>query len=157
MTSAPHICVFYSKGRTFTDVLSHVKARQPNARLCALVPAGYPVSEAGWPTLDEVVQTGLPRYSWRNPLSFMRLVRQIRRPRYDAFVIAFDSPRLRVLSALSGATRLYCAMDGQLLPLHGSISGTLADVLIRSIRGRLTYAYIWLIVRLLHVSSPDKP
>ena len=152
MTPAPQVCVFYSKGRTFADVVSHVKAREPNAQVFALVPAGYPVAEIELTPPHEVVQTELAQYSWRDLRPFLRLVRQLRRTRYDAFVILFDSPRLRVLSALSGATRrLYCAMDGDLVPVKASVAGTLAAELARMLWGRLAYAGLWVIVRVLRV------
>jgi hypothetical protein len=153
-----NICVFYSKGRTYLDVLQCVRKQYPDARLYAIIPPGYPVSAEERSLFDNAIQTDRPRYTLRGLRPLISLIRQIRAVHLDAFVVMFDSPRLRIFSALSGAQqRLFCRMDGQLVPLHDTIPGALADTLIRSIRGRLAYACIWLIVRLLHVSSPDKP
>jgi uncharacterized protein YbaR (Trm112 family) len=152
-----NICVFYSKGRTYLDVLQCVRKQYPDARLYAIIPPGYPVSAEERSLVDNAIQTDRPRYTLRDLRPLISLIRQIRAAHFDAFVVMFDSPRLRIFSALSGAQqRLFCRMDGQLVPLQDSIPDTLADTLVRSIRGRLTYACIWLIVRLLHVPSHDR-
>ena len=157
MTQKPtKVCAFYSKGRTYLDVLQCVRQGYPEARVSAIIPARYPISREETVLVDEVVETERTRYSLREIRPLIRLVRQIRAGHFDAFVVMFDSPRLRILSALSGARQhLYCRMDGEFVPLRSSIPGTLLDVLVRAIRGRATYAYIWLIVRLLHVSTAD--
>jgi len=157
MTQKPtKVCAFYSKGRTYLDVLQCVRQRYPEAHVSAVIPARYPISREETALVDEVVETERTRYSLREIRPLIRLVRQIRAAHFDAFVVMFDSPRLRILSALSGARqRLFCRMDGEFAPLHSSVPGVMADVLVRSIRGRAAYAYIWLIVRLLHVSTTD--
>lgn len=152
MTGGPRICVYFSKGRNCLEVLRRIKEHEPDARICAMVPKGYPFSEDEKALADEVVETELPHYSPRNVAACLRLVRQIRAAQYDAFVIMFDSVQLRILSALAGARRrIHCTMDGRLVPVTASIPGVMADVAARAIWGRLVYIGIWLAVRLLPV------
>jgi hypothetical protein len=148
MSAGPRICVFYSKGRTYVDVLRCVAKAFPNAQLVAVIPAGYPLSPEETSLSAEVVMTESTRYSARQPGALLRLVRQLRAARYDTFVILFDSPRLRIFSALSRAKeRLHCRMDGQLVPVTASIPGTMLDVAWRNVKGRIVYRWIWLVVR----------
>jgi hypothetical protein len=158
MTHSPRIGVFYSKGRTYLDVLRSLREEDPGAHVCAIVPAEYPVSRDESSLADEVIRIERSRYSWRDIRPLRRLMRQIRAARLDAFVILFDSPRLRILAALSGAKRCaYCTMDRRLVEVRPSVAATLANVVIRTIWGRLVYTGIWLAVHLLHVPSPNEP
>ena len=154
MSAGPRICVFYSKGRTYVDVMRCVANSFPNGQLVAVVPAGYPLSTEEAALATEVVVTESTRYSVRQPGALLRLVRQLRGARYDTFAILFDSPRLRIFSALAGAKeRLHCRMDGRLVPVTASIAGTLLDVLWRNVKGRIVYRWIWLVVRCCKVRS----
>ncbi len=146
------IAVFFSKGRMFRDVLKHVRAYASGARTVAIVPKSYPMTSDERALAHEVVRTEFAQYSWRRPMPLLRLMRDLRRARYDALVITFDSPRLRMVASMSGALQcFYCRMDGKLIPIEGSLLGTIADTVARLVRGRVVYMWIWLVVRCLRV------
>ena len=147
MKAEAHICVLYGKGRAYRDVLRAVKAAHPQARICALVPAGYVMSAEERALAIEVAIADTTRYSRRDIRSLARLRRRLRAARYDAFVIAFDTPRQAIFAALSGARQvLYCRMDGSIVRIHGSVPGILAMVALRRIWGGLAYAGMWVMV-----------
>jgi hypothetical protein len=151
------VCAFYSKGRSFLDVLDRVRAAYPGAHVTAMAPATYAMPEAERMAADDVIVTEQARYSMGSPGPFFRLMRQIRRERFDVFVITFDSPRLRILAALSGAARCaYCSMDRQVVPIGPTVPGTLAATLARNVWGRLAYRWIWLAVRLCKVNATSE-
>lgn len=146
------VCAFYSKGRRFLDVLERVRAHYPKAQVVAMAPATYAMPESEKAAADAVLITEQARYSARAPGAFLRLLRQVRRERFDVFIITFDSPRLRILAALSGAARCaYCSMDGQVVPIAPSVAGTAAATLARNVGGRVAFAAIWVAVRVLRV------
>ncbi|HUW60996.1 MAG TPA: hypothetical protein VMZ06_08320 [Candidatus Bathyarchaeia archaeon] len=152
------VAVFYSKGRRFLDVLRCVRAKYPAAELAAMTPPNYTMSPEEKAVANSVVTTELAAYSARSPRAFWRLIRQIRRSRYDVFVITFDSTRLRILAALSRADRCaYCSMDGHVVPIRPTVAGTLAGAAARNLWGRLVYAWVWTIVRVAKVSGSKPP
>ncbi|NIA13208.1 MAG: hypothetical protein GWP08_03945 [Nitrospiraceae bacterium] len=147
MSEQRHIGVFHSKGRNFAEVLRRLREQEPEARICAIVPYGYPVGREELAHADEVVETEKAQYSIRDVAGLCGLVTQLRGARFDRFVILFDSPRLRILSALSRARQCaHIALDGRLVSIRPSIAGTIADIVLRHIRGRMLYAWIWIIV-----------
>jgi len=151
-TELRRICAFYSKGRNYVDVLRRVRQDNPAAQIYAMVPARYPLSDAEGALADEVLRIDRERYGWRDLLAFLHLLGRIRKARYDVFIIAFDSPRLRILAALSGASRCaYCTLEGRLVDIQPSVSGTLANVTFRNVWGRLVYAGVWCAVHFLRV------
>ena len=155
MSRKPRVCVYFSVGRNLASVLRSVKQSLPDASITAVIPPGYPVSDDERSLAEEILNTDFVRYSWRTLPALARLILQFRRARYDAFVILFDSPRLRIVSSLSGATdRFHCRMDGRLAPVRISIPGTIADVVFRNVWGRIVYVGIWLIVRFCPVRFP---
>lgn len=146
------ICVFFSKGRSFADALRAVRKGMPEAMITALFPAGYPFSTEESSLAAEVAFTERSQYALRDIPSLIRLVRNLRASRYDAFVILFDSPKLRILAALVHARRsLLCRLDGKLVPIRPTVCGTLTGIVVRNLWGRIVYAYIWAVVRLLPV------
>lgn len=161
MSHKPRVCVYFSVGRNFSSVLRSVKQSMPEATITAVIPPGYPISGEERSLADEILKTDLVRYSWRTLPALGKLIRQFRHQHYDAFVILFDSPRLRIVASLSGASeRLHCRMDGRLAPVRMSIPGTIADVIFRNVWGRIAYAGIWLIIRFRPVrllKSPQHP
>lgn len=148
------MCAFYSKGRRFLDVLRCVRAQYAGAELEAMTPPNYAMAPEEKAEANRVVTTELAAYSARSPRAFRRLVRQIRRSRYDVFVITFDSTRLRILAALSGASSCaYCSLDGRIVPIRPTVAGTLAAAAARNAWGRLVYAWVWTVVRVAKVSG----
>ena len=152
------ICIFYSKGRSFLDVLRCLRAQYPTAELVAMTPPNYAMSPEEKAEATRVVTTELAAYSARSPRSFLRLVQQIRACRYDVFVITFDSTRLRILAALSVASSCaYCSLDGRVVPIRPTVAGTLAAAAARNAWGRLVYAWVWTVVRVAKVSGSKQP
>lgn len=148
------IGVFYSKGRSYLEVLRCVHRHEPEARVCAIVPRGYLISPEERAASDEIVETERTGYSLQDLGALRSLLRQIRGARYDTFVILFDSPRLRILAALSGARQCaHCTFDGRLARIGPSVAGTLCDVAARNVWGRLVYALVWLVVWCLRVPA----
>ena len=152
------ICIFYSKGRRFFDVLRCLRAKYPAAELVAMTPPNYTMSPEEKAEANRVVTTELAAYSASTHQAFRRLVQQIRASRYDVFVITFDSTRLRILAGLSGAhSCAYCSLDGQVVLIRPSVAGTLAGALARNLWGRLVYAWVWTVVRVAKVKGSKKP
>jgi len=157
MSDRARTCVFYSVGRRYADVLRAVRKHEPHARITGVVPHGYPITDDERALADEVVETRRDRYSLRNPAALWQLVADLRAAHYDGFVITFDSPKLRILAALSKVPgTALVTMDGRVVPIRPAIAATLAGVVVRNAWGRLVYAAIWLAVHGLRVSStPD--
>ncbi|MCX5772374.1 MAG: hypothetical protein NTZ09_19165 [Candidatus Hydrogenedentes bacterium] len=146
------VCAFYSKGRRFLDVLRCLRAKYPAAELIAVTPPNYKMSPDEKAEANRVVTTELDAYSARTHQAFRRLVQQIRASRYDVFVITFDSTRLRILAALSGAhSCAYCSLDGKVVLIRPTVAGTLAGAAARNLWGRLVYAWVWTVVRVAKV------
>lgn len=152
MAERETIGVFYSKGRTFASALRCIRAARPGAALTAIVPEGYPVCDEERCVADAFLEIGKGRYGLKDVGALARLTGFLRVRRFDAFVILFDSPKLRVLSALVGAgERLFCRMDGKLLPVRQSIPGTTVEAVARALWGRLVYAALWMAIRVTRV------
>ena len=97
---------------------------------------------------DETLQSGSVRYGMRNLPGFLGFIRRVRRARYDAFVILFDTPRQRILASLSGADRrMHCRLDGKVAVLDYTLPGIAADAVLRGLWGRIVYACLWVLVR----------
>ena len=61
----------------------------------------------------------------------LRLIRRIRKERYEIFVVMFDSFQLRMLAALSGASRnMVCLPQGRLLPLSSNLLSVVLEELL---------------------------
>lgn len=148
----PRIGLFYSLGPHFLRTLGRLKADYPGAAVTVMIPPGYPLSDKERDLVDTFVETELTHYSPKNAGPCLRLLRQIRGERYDLFVVMFESPQLRTLSALSGARQRACCLPGgHLVPLNSSLLRVLADECMRRIWGRIAYAGIWLAIRVLPV------
>ena len=147
-----HICAFYSYGPHYIRLLKYLRAQYPEARLTALVPPSYP-HEPLAPLVDDIAVTDQERYGLRTVFS---LLRPIRREKYGMFVVLFDSPKLRMVGALSGARSRYCfTVDGRFTPLRLALLRTLLGRLYHHIRGRLLYARIHYVVYHHPVSTDD--
>jgi hypothetical protein len=147
--------VFYSPGHDFADALRRVKEAWPDAKVVAWVPAGYEPTQAVADVADEFRHTQHEHYGTRNLRALLSLVRQIRAERYDHFVVLFDSPKLRLLAALS-KTR-HCAHippRGKPIPLSDSpLATALTEARLR-LQGRATNLAVQLAVRLLKTRVP---
>ena len=136
------ICAFYSRGPHFLRMLKFLRALHPAARITAVVPPSFP-AEAALGIANQVIKTQHAQWSLRQQRELRKLVRVLREGHYDLFVTMFDSPKLRVLAALSGAPIRQCyTIDGRYLPLRLALGRQLLSTLTRNLRGRLLYAYL---------------
>ena len=145
MSGAKHIAVLYSRGPHFIRALQVLRKVHSGATLTAIVPAEYDDKEALEGLADAVVTTSS---------GAVEVLRTIRNGRYDVFVVLFASPKLRLLASLSGAReRMCCEPDGHRSPLVESPFGVVAAIGLARLRGHLTYARLWIIVRILRVKK----
>ncbi len=153
MIESNRICAFYSRGPHFMRLLAFLRERHPRAHITALVPPGYP-KELLREHANAIMETAKTRYAARDIAGIRALLRQIRAGRFHEFVVMFDSPRLRLLAALTRAPLRSCfTIDGRYLPLRLSPLRVLASTIYRASRGRLTYAWVCLNVRLRRVEA----
>ena len=147
------ICALYSHGPHYARVLRHLRRAYPDAVITALVPPGFPnepLEGLAHKRLD------LPaKAARRRGFAALRAILPvIRRGRYDLFVVMFDSFRLRLLAALSGARERRCfTADGRFIPLRLSLARLLAGTAWRNLRGRVTY---WRIRWIVHHCPVEK-
>jgi len=141
-----NIAAFYSRGPHFARLLKELRKRYPEARITAIAPPGFP-QDALVGQADRLVYTDRPVYTLQEPGALLGLVGQIRKGKYDLFAVMFDSPKLRMLAALSGARQRVCyTTSGQYQPLRLSPVRQVVAGLYRALRGRITYYYIRRIV-----------
>ena len=146
MNAPENICAFYSRGPHFLRTLKFLRAQHPQARITAVVPPTFP-AEAALGIANQVIKTHQANWSLRHQRDLRKLVRALREGRYDAFVVMFDSPKLQVLAALSGARHRYCyTIDGRYVPIRLALARQVFGTLARNIKGRLLYAYLHYVV-----------
>lgn len=146
MSAPENICAFYSRGPHFLRMLKQLRAAHPEARITAVVPPTFP-AEAALGLANQVIKTQHAQWSLRQHRALRKLVGVLREGRYDLFATMFDSPKLRLLAALSGARARVCfTIDGRQIPLRLAVLGQLVDALARNIKGRLLYAYLHYVV-----------
>lgn len=150
--------VFYSLGPHFVTALK--AARHHGDEVIAVVPAAFEMPEEAARIADDILYTDRDAYSVWRPGALFALVRRIRRERFDTFVVMFDSPKLRLLAAMSGAsTRWYCAPHGYMRRLKGGPVRVAARETWRRLKGCVLYAWLWVVVRLVWIrpiASPDR-
>ena len=157
MNTTPRICAFLSKGRNFVEILKSIRSAYPNAPIDAVIPHAYPLSDEERALVDRVVETEKTHYSPRDVGPLYRLVRQLRAPHYNLFVVMFDSPKLRLLARLSNAKACTLhRLDHRMIPIHPSTPRIVADVVFRNLWGRVVYGYIWLLVHLLRANKTQE-
>lgn len=140
--------VFYSPGHDLPGVLRRVREAWPDARIVAVLPDGYAPPSSVPELADEVVITERAHYGARDVQPLLRLIGRIRNARYHIFIVMFDSPKLRMLAALSGAEqRAWVPPRGRPVALPGSAAGVAARSLWRRVKGAAAYAGLWLAVR----------
>jgi hypothetical protein len=145
---ASRIALFYGVAPHFSRALRALRERHPGGHLTALLPPGFELTDEERALIDEVEPTERAHYTPMAVGPCLRLVRRIRRARYDAFAVLSDSTQLRILAAMSGArTRLCCHPHGRIDALRGTIPGIVARSVARRALGAVVYALLWLVVR----------
>ncbi len=159
MKPPKHTCLYYSRGPHFTRTVRRVRHDFPRDRITVIVPPGFEkrglaqvergTSEDGPVPLFPVPPLQfLPIEKANGPAVAWRQLRVIRKARYDRIAIMFDSPKLRLLAALSGAPERWCySVEGRRFPLKRAIVATLFGTLWRHLRGRLRYGRIRCVVK----------
>jgi len=136
--------VMYSDGPHFEQAIDAARRRFTNAHVVALVPERLFPTTMG-DNADEVATAGS---------SARDVFKAVRQQQFDGFVILFDSPRLRLLSALSGAgVRYWCDTAGELHASRGGATRIAADFLAMRLRGRLMYMWLYVAVRLFRAGE----
>lgn len=157
-TTRRRIGVFYSLGPHFRKTLETLRKEFPGAEVTIMVPPDYPLSDEERALADHTEETERDHYSPRDVGACLRLIRRIRRERFHAFVVMFDSVQLRCLAALAGVpNRLCCLPQGKLIPLGRSVVGVVVGEALRRAWGGVVYATLWLLVRLLPVRAKIPP
>jgi len=157
MTAAKRIGVFYSESGPFWVVLRELRRANPSARLCAIVPAGFVVSDEMRSIVDEVVVTPAPRYSPRNPGACVHLVKLLRAGRFDLFIVLFRSAQLRLLAALCGATRAECwDQYNRITVLSSTPIDWALGLIARRTNGAVTWLRIWLQIHLQSIKPAKR-
>ncbi len=147
MTEINTICVFYSHGPHFGRTLKSLRKQFPTAHITALVPPEYP-AEALEGLANRMLSTKHATYSMGHPRNILKLIGQIRRGKYDLFVVLFESPKLLLLASRSGARQKYCnTVDGRFFRLRGLLITHLLANLWHGICGRIRYRYIRWVIR----------
>lgn len=153
MKEVRNIAAYYSRGPHFARLLKELRKRYPEARLTAITPPGFP-QEALIGQADRMIHTSQAVYGLHEPGALFSLVGQLRKGKYDLFVVMFDSPKLRMLAALSGAKRRACyTTSGDYTPLGLSPFRQVFTMIYRGLQGRIRYRRIRRIV----YTQPVKP
>lgn len=143
--------VYYSVGPHFTTALK--AARTLGDTVVAIVPPHVNVDES---PIDQTIMTEKGHYTPRDVAANRHLINQLRAENFDAFVVLFDSPQLRILASLVNAPESwYCAPHGHLTKINGTPLGVALTEIARRARGWTLYARIWLHVHLRKIA--DRP
>lgn len=138
------ICLCYSYSFHFLRSLTHLKECYPENMLMVLVPHEFPETAIMIPGVricPVLLQPG-ERWTLR---SLLQLILWIRGQSPDVFVTLFDSPRLRMLSLVSGASeRYWISPQGVLKKMPRNLLHGVLKSILSSFKGRLLYAYIWI-------------
>lgn len=140
--NTPRICAFYSTGPHYVRMLRVLRENYPEAVIVAAVPATFPF-EVIADLVDETMR--LPEGGQRGNLSAaMNVLQQLRRARCSHVVIMFDSPRLNVLTGLSGIPHRRCyTVDGRFYRLTRRVPRLLAQVAQQRLKGAWDYFRAW--------------
>lgn len=154
MNEQCHIGLFYSYGPHFMKTARALRLEHPDSRITAFLPQEFPVDLLA--DLDITAARVLPNPGAGRSVSMLfSIVRAIRAQRLDLFVVLFNSPRLRLLSALSNARECQCRLvDGRSVPVRFTLAGGLAHTLFRRLRGNIRYARIWIEVHTTRIGVP---
>ena len=149
MNKTRRIAVYWSPGRSLESALEAMAATEPDARLCAVVPQGYPLNDSERTLARDVIQAGEAHYTLRNPWPLLQWIRRLRRERFDLLIVLFDSPRLMAMAGASSPCKAACLLPNRvLLPMPASFPAAMALLLARRLKGSGVHAFLWLLVRL---------
>lgn len=136
------ICAFYSRGPHFVRMLRCLRENYPHAVLVAAIPSSFPLDVIAGLT-DETIrlpngdETPRSRRDWAT-------LRRIRKARCTQIVVMFDSPRLALLSLLSGAPKRRCfTVDGRFYRIHMNPVTLCWIHLGQRVRGQWHYLRAW--------------
>jgi len=154
--SNQRIGVFCNAGIHAGEVVAAVLARFPDADVYALVPPGSFLKKRFGTSMVNVVEMERERYSLREPGVCWRLVRRLRRERFERFIVLFDSLQLGLLGGIIGAQTVECWDDAKVIHrLPRTVPGVLVRLLGRRIWGLTRWARIEIPSRLRGRPQPD--
>lgn len=136
------ICAFYSQGPQYVRMLRCLRESYPHATLVAAIPADFPF-EAIDGLVDETLR--LPEAKEKHSLRrSWAALRSIRQAACSHMVVMFDSPRLNLLSALSGARYRHCfSVDGRFYRLDRKPVPLVVDAALRRLQGQWNFLCAW--------------
>ncbi len=140
--SEERICAFYSTGPHYVRMLRALREHYPDAVIVAAIPATFPFDVIA-ELADETVR--LPEGGQRGGMRVaLNVLKQLRRARCSHVVIMFDSPRLNVLTGLSGIPNRRCyTVDGRFYRLTRRMPDLLGRVVGQRIHGQWDYLRAW--------------
>ncbi|HOM47469.1 MAG TPA: hypothetical protein PLY90_05050 [Candidatus Hydrogenedentes bacterium] len=140
--------VLYSLAPHFRRSLLALREEEPDSHITLLLPPGFP-QEVVEGCCDEILALA-PASSQRRSLKHAwRLIRYLRRERFDCFIVFFNSPALWLLTQCSGARECaYFSQRGARCPMSMSFLRSVCALAGKRIRGRYMYYKIkWDIYR----------
>lgn len=154
MNTARRIAVYWSPGRSLEGALAAVARLEPDARICAVVPQDYVLTDTERGLVHEVIHADGGRYSLRRPRALLTWVARLRREHFDQITVLFDSPRLMVLAAAAGPRAVcYLRPNGTAGRLPKSVCRALATLLGNRVKGYCAYAVLCLLTRVTRVGK----
>ncbi|HPO17189.1 MAG TPA: hypothetical protein PLI09_27385 [Candidatus Hydrogenedentes bacterium] len=143
MSEIHRIAAFYSRGPHFRKLLKYLRGQYPGVPITAIIPKSYPLDVVK-PLADEIIVT---EHGARSLSALLSVRRQVQTGRFDLFVTMFDSPRLRILSRMTGVTNRYCfSPDGRYFKQDASVIASLLSTAWGQLRGRGLYVYLRYVV-----------
>lgn len=144
MTQRTHIGLFYSYGPHFIKTARSLRETHPQADITAFVPEHFPVELLSGLNISS--QPLLPDTGRGRAIKkVIAIIRAIRRERLDIFVVLFNSPRLQLLSTISGAKVRRCQLvDGREIPVRLSLVSGIFHTAIHTVFGHWRYVRIWM-------------
>lgn len=158
MSHTPRICVFCSIERRYEPIYRTVRKRFPDATVVAMLRHGVLLAEDERSLVDEVRELDLASFSVTRAGGLLRMVNMMRNEHFDELIVLFDSLKLRILCAFSGATR--CAVwkeDGRMVIVPTSFARSMSQVARLRAIGAWKVAKVWLGSRLFPVRPRHVP
>ncbi|HOJ34083.1 MAG TPA: hypothetical protein PKY35_15070 [Candidatus Hydrogenedentes bacterium] len=150
------IGVFCNGGTHVTEVLAAARQKYPHANLCAILPPSFELTPNRADGVDRIVRTDRDNYTVRDVKAGIRLIRQIRKERFDLFVVLFDSMQLNVLGGLSGARSVECWDNANVIHrLPRSPEGVVRRLLVRRLKGFMRWCFLELLMWVTQKKGPD--